>query len=81
MYRQVLIGIHKTRYDDCIALAKEKGGILSTIQPTYDQEADFIPVEINFNDLNKMNEFIYGMYMRHGLYSYVDTIVMKSNIF
>ena len=81
MYRQVLMGVHKTRYDKSLEFIKEKGGILSTIQPEQDKDSDFVLIEVNFEDLNKMNDFIYGMYMRNGVYAYVDTIVIKTNIF
>ena len=81
MFRQLVIGVHKTRYDDCLEFAKTKNGILSTIQPDSDKESDFVLVEINFKDCNDMNSFIYSMYMKHGVYFYVDSCVFKSNIF
>jgi len=81
MFRQLVVGVHKTKYEECLNTAKEKKGILSTIQPSPDKNSDFIPVEINFKDCNDMNSFIYSMFMKAGLYFYVNTCIFKSTIF
>ncbi|MBR3280575.1 MAG: hypothetical protein IKI57_01835 [Clostridia bacterium] len=86
MYSRLNCFVHKTRYDDIMQLIEKKKGIMSTIQPEENgvkprSEGDFMELEINFENLNDLNAFIYGAYQSYGVYFYVATIAYVTTVF